>query len=147
MAPTADKMYCLGVWLVEVVVYMLRAAASSLGERSLYQSTHDEQSGFSDHFRSFNLKLEIIICTIWRKFKSEFKWEGIYFDTYIDNYLCILNAKLSIIYRRIIINQSYNVPALNSSQGPNSLSELNISATLYFSYSHSWSGSRSCQRK
>ena len=51
VAPTADKMYCLGVWLVEVVVYMLRAAASSLGERSLYQPIHDEQSRFSDHFR------------------------------------------------------------------------------------------------
>ena len=33
-----DKIYCLRVWLVEVVVDTLKNVANSLGERSLYLS-------------------------------------------------------------------------------------------------------------
>ena len=47
VAPTEDKMYCLGVWLVEVVVYTLRVAASSLlGERSLYRPFQGQAMAF-----------------------------------------------------------------------------------------------------
>ena len=35
---TEDKMYCLRVWLVEVVVDTLKTVANSLRERSLYLS-------------------------------------------------------------------------------------------------------------